>query len=182
MLEELREEIRDLQARLDHLCRVGQVVRVNAAEHTAVVRLPDADDMITKELPVLVRFAQDNQAYHLPDEGEQVLCLFLPNGLEEGFVLAGFYSAICPPPINNRQRWYRKFPDGTELYYDRAEHHLRAQVKGSARIKAEDGLEIEAGTLVKGDLYVEGGVYSTGDVIAAGQILDSAGNTNHHNH
>lgn len=59
--------------------------------------------LVSGWLPVLVPRASADMAFDLPDVGDQVLCLFLGNGLEEGFVLGSMYGAQTPPRVERRQ-------------------------------------------------------------------------------
>lgn len=85
--------------------------------------------LVTDWLPVLVPRAKDDLQYDLPDVGDQVLCLFLPHGREEGFVLGCMYAADAPP-VQDGDKWHRAFKDGTTLEYDRKANRLTARIKG----------------------------------------------------
>ena len=80
-------------------------------------------------------------AFDLPDVGDQVLCLFLGNGLEEGFVLGSMYGAQMPP-VSSGDKFHRTFSDGTTLEYDRAAHKLRASVRGDVEASVTGNVEV----------------------------------------
>ena len=94
-------------------------------------------------LPVLCPRASGDLVYDLPDVGDQVLCLFLPYGLEQGFVLGAMYGKASPP-VSSGDKWHRRFQDGTVLEYDRAAHKLTAQVQGDVAVKATGSVQAEA--------------------------------------
>ncbi len=203
MLAELTNKVAALEARLNQVIRPCQVVSVQDAAGTVRVRLPDSGNMVSQPLPVLVRKSQDDKDYWLPDVGEQVLCVFLPTGLEEGFVLGSFYQKVDAPPVTSRDKWRRQFKDGTYLEYDRGSHELTAHIAGSASIVATGDVSIESQAVLKlkaPDIHLEGNLTATGtgglagtnnivgslsvvgDIDATGTIIDAGGNTNHHNH
>lgn len=136
--------INELREILMNIVRVGEVVSINPAEATAKVRFADADKIVSYDMAVCVSRSLHDMSYDMPDVGQQVLCLFLPNGLEEGFIIRTFYSEADTPPISDPDKHYRKFKDGTVLYYDRAAHVLRADVKGSVNISATETITAEA--------------------------------------
>lgn len=74
-----------------NLIRVGLVNSSNPNKGTVKVLFPDKDNIVSNDLPMLSFIS------HMPSVGEQVLCLFLGNGLEEGFCLGSFYSQINLP-------------------------------------------------------------------------------------
>lgn len=143
-----------------NMIRYGKVSSVNAKLHTVRVAFPDKGDLVSHSLPVLVPGSLKNRYYSLPDVGEDVLCLFLPNGAQRGFVLGSFYSVNNPPPVTSQDKRYITFPDGTVVEYDRAAHRLTVDVKGDIRISATGGDVIVNGvSLVQ---HTHGGVQPGG--------------------
>ncbi|WP_265822499.1 phage baseplate assembly protein V [Geovibrio ferrireducens] len=129
---------------LSRIVRVGKVVEQNPTLCAVRVELEDADSTVSAVLRILVNKAQDDKAFWMPDLGEQVLCLFLPNGVEYGFVLGSFYSDDDTPSVSSNDKWHVRFKDGTEIEYDREKHILSADVKGQANIKASETITVEA--------------------------------------
>ena len=126
----------------EQLCdRMAQMIRVgfvNARQPETMrvkVTLKDTTtaELVTDWLPVLCPRACADMHYDLPDIGDQVLCLFLPYGLEQGFVIGSMYGKRTPP-VQSGDKWHRVFRDGTILEYDRAAHKLTANVKGDVDI------------------------------------------------
>lgn len=70
-----------------------------------------------------------------------MLCLFLGNGLEEGFVLGSMYGAQTPP-VSSGDKFHRTFSDGTTLEYDRKAHKLTASVKGDVEASVTGNVEV----------------------------------------
>jgi phage baseplate assembly protein V len=143
----------DIESILKNLFRVGKVSSTNPAAVTVRVTFTDKDNMVSYDLPVLQDSTKDNQDYYMPDIDELVLCLFLPNGLAQGFCLGSFYSSQNPPPIAGQHKWYKKFKDGTTIEYDSKSHVLRIDATGPINIVAAGNINV------------------TGDVIADGVSL-----------
>lgn len=74
-----------------NIAKVGRVSSVNASEGTVRVIFEDRDNSISNDLPLL-------EIASTPNVNDQVLCLFLGNGIEDGYCLGGFYSNENPPP------------------------------------------------------------------------------------
>jgi len=90
----------------------------------ARVTFPDRDQLQSWWLPILVTKSQNDKAYHLPDVGEQVVCLMDEHD-EDGAVLGAIYSTVDQPPPGmtaDKVHWTAK--DGAVFEYDRALHAL----------------------------------------------------------
>ncbi|WP_425057612.1 hypothetical protein SCACP_21290 [Sporomusa carbonis] len=83
---------------LKNIVRVGKVSSVDSATASVRVAFEDRQGMVSYDLPVIVPWSMKNKFHYLPDVGEQVLCLFLPNGNAQGFCLGSFYSDTDMPP------------------------------------------------------------------------------------
>lgn len=130
---------------VNQMVRQGVVTMVNDAAATVRVKLPDSDNIVSKELPVLVQKTQDNKAYDLPDVGEQVVCLFLTNGLEQGFVLGSPYSSVDRPPVSTRDKKHYLFSDGSWFEYDREQHKFTGVIKGDVDLVVDHDAAIDVG-------------------------------------
>lgn len=113
----------------------GIVVAIDEQSCRARVKFPDRDDMISAWLPVMQSFCVGNQEYRLPDEGNQVVCL-MDVHYEDGVVLGAIYSDADPPPVADKDLFYRRFKDGSTLVYDRKNHKLTAGIQGDIEISA----------------------------------------------
>ncbi len=202
MFGEIFRRLERLEAQRDQTLKVGVVTESLADSGRVRVRLPDADDLITHELPVLFPKTSRDRMIAMPDVGEHVLCAFLASGLEGGFCLGAFYSAADGVPVASGDKWHVAFADGTTLEYDRAGHALTAQVKGDATVTADGAITMEAAgpVLVRSSQRIEldapvitggragatasltGQINLDGSLIATGTVIDAGGNTNHHSH
>lgn len=119
-----------MDMKMNELARVGFVVSRQPEKHRVRVEFRDTvtAKLVSGWLPVLVPRASADMAFDLPDVGDQVLCLFLGNGLEEGFVLGSMYGAQMPP-VSSGDKFHRTFSDGTTLEYDRAALELTSAAK-----------------------------------------------------
>lgn len=126
------DQITDLMAQM---IRVGFVNARQPEKMRVKVTVPDTTgaELVTDFLPVLCPRACEDMQYDLPDVGDQVLCLFLPYGREQGFVIGAMYGKQSPP-VQSGDKWHRKFKDGTYVEYDREQHKLVADVKGDVEI------------------------------------------------
>jgi len=71
---------------VQNVLRVGFVSSVDDVDKTIRVTFPDRDNQVSDSLqPVLPPI--EGAVVKLPQVGEQVICLFLANGLETGFWL-----------------------------------------------------------------------------------------------
>ena len=132
-----------MDMKMNELARVGFVVSRQPEKHRVRVEFRDTvtAKLVSGWLPVLVPRASADMAFDLPDVGDQVLCLFLGNGLEEGFVLGSMYGAQTPP-VSSGDTFHRTFSDGTTLEYDRAAHKLRASVRGDVEASVTGNIEV----------------------------------------
>ena len=78
-----------------NLIRVGLVNSRNTDNGTVKVLFPDKDNTVSNDLPLL-------SIIGMPNIGERVVCIFLGNGLEEGFCLGSFYYQRNMPPEEDR--------------------------------------------------------------------------------
>ena len=138
------DNIDHLYTLLLQVIRMGKVTARNAELHKVQVKVADTcgAPLITDFLPVLSQRTVNDCEYDLPDIGQDVVVIFMPNGLETGFVLGGFYNTNQRPNQTNPDIYQHSFKDGTFLQYDRAAHVLTADVKGDIVVKATGNADI----------------------------------------
>ena len=129
---------------LSDLIRVGEVTSVNPAAMTARVTFDDDDGVTSFDLPILQRNTLNNHDHCCVDVGEDVLCLFLPTGIEEGFILGSFYAGEVQPPSSSGDVRMVEFSDGTKLSYDRSSHKLTGDVKGDVSLTVSGKVSVQA--------------------------------------
>src|SRR5699024_6698035 len=89
-----------LAEKMDSILRVVIIPSIDPVAGTAHVAYKDRSNLLSYDLPVLTKNTVDNKDYWMPDINEQVLCIFLPIGLEAGFIIGGFYSKNVKPPAS----------------------------------------------------------------------------------
>jgi phage baseplate assembly protein V len=174
----------------DIQCSAGKLPRVR-------VRLPLFNNLRTWWLPVLHTATLKNKFFHMPDIGEHVAVLMTDD--ENGLVLGAVYSDADPPPLLNKDIFHIRFADGTILEYDRALHHLTANVagdvlmqssgvinisskgnvqvvsQGRATVQASGGIKLAGAVDIDGPLHVSGKMTIDSDLVSLGKITDSDG-------
>lgn len=126
-----------------NLIRVGRVSAINAAKATAKVVF-EAQGLVSYDLPVIQNQTLKNKDYCLPDIGERVVCVFLPTGNAEGFILGSIYSDEDKPPADNANKRLVCFEDGSIVEYDRETHTLTVNAAGPINIVSSKIVSITA--------------------------------------
>lgn len=139
--------------------RRGIVVAVDEKTAKVRVKFPDLDNMVSYWLPVVIHKTHRDKHYWLPDIGELVIVLSDEDGdYTQGYVLGAIYNSEDPPPIQDRNKHYIRYSDGTEIEYDRETHTLKVNIpKGEMHITVQNG---------------NGSVYINGNLIVSKEIYD----------
>ena len=144
MIAELESRIARLEATLNNVVRVGTVTQIAAGK--VRVQFSDADQLVSAPLPVLFPKTHLDRFCAMPDVGEHVVCIFLPFGLEQGFVLGALYSATDAPPVQGADKWHLAFNDGSWLEFNRAASVLNIHSRGDVNIFAADKITLDGGS------------------------------------
>jgi phage baseplate assembly protein V len=123
---------------LKNLIRVGRISSTDPTACTARVAFEDKSNMVSYELPILVKGSLQNKDYWMPVPGEQVVCLFLPSGNAQGFILGAFYSKKDQPPVVDGNKRHISFSDGGYIEYDSSTNTLTI----SADVTVDGNLEV----------------------------------------
>ena len=129
---------------LSSLIRIAEVTSINLAACTARVTFDDDDKFTSYDLPVIQPNTLKNSDYRMPDVGEDAVCVFLPAGASEGFIIGSIYAGDVRPPSSSPDVRMVKFSDGTVLRYDRSAHKLTADVKGDIEARAQGNIDLMA--------------------------------------
>lgn len=140
-------EIKRILSILTNMIRVGRINSVDEDKGTVRVLFDDKDNMVSDELQLL------DFEYDIPPIGEQVICFFLPNGIQQGFCLKGFYSDINKPPIKDKNIYFKKLGDGTSIEYNKSTKELT--------------INSEASIIINGNVKINGDISATGVVTAS---------------
>ena len=165
------------------IVKVGEVSSVDYENGTARVVFDDEEGYVSNDLQVLQRNTQDTQGLWMPDVGEDVVCLFLPNGNEDGFIVGSFYADEITPPKSGENKRYVTFKDGAEFEYDWKEHRLTARIGDTEIVADGNSVSISGASKIKvnvpeidfvGNLKVDGNIDSTGTMSAGGEVTANA--------
>jgi phage baseplate assembly protein V len=126
------------------MIRRGIVVAVDEKTAKVRVQMPDLDNIVSNWLPVLNHKTHQDKAYWLPDLNEYVIVAFDEEGEHsDGYVLGAIYNEVDKPPTTDKNKYFVRFSDGTEIEYDRQQHNLRISVKGNITIEATGNIVIK---------------------------------------
>jgi phage baseplate assembly protein V len=164
-----------MKTRVEDIIRIGQVTSVNSINNTCRVSFDDMQDdgtpLVSYDLQIIQHRTVDCKTYTMPEIGEHVICCFLPNGYQEGFVLGSYYTAnnlpyyMEPDNLFGKQHLYRtQYKDGTIIEYD--------LTKNQARIWSDYYVDIEQ--CKEATVYATDSIKAKADgdvsVVAGGQM------------
>lgn len=119
------------QQPLPDLIKIGEVSSVDPEKCTARVVFDDEDSLVSYDLQILQRNTYENQDYQMVHPGEDVVCLFLGPGQEDGFIIGSLYAGEIKPPEASLDRRTVVFSDDTRVCYDRQEHKLTVTIEST---------------------------------------------------
>lgn len=128
-----------------NLIRVGEVTSVEDGAARARVRFEDQEDVESYSLYVLATNAGKKKRYVMPDVGDHVLCLFLPSGVETGFIIGGYYPEDVSRPADSGALDVIEYEDGTRLEYDAGAGALTVSGAKAITVSGAEELEIDLG-------------------------------------
>lgn len=166
----------------ENMLRVGQVSSVNPANGSCRVAFDDLGGKVSQELQVVQRNTDGAKNFSLPEIGQHVLCAFLPNGTQEGFVLGSNYTASNLPEEGKPGLYRTEYSDGTVIEYDRNTHTATVRTQYHVVVVAGDVKVTAQDIQIIGNVQITGNVQIAGSLSASGSVMDGGGNTNHHSH
>lgn len=176
-----------------NIVRVGTVSSVNPNAATVKVIFSDIDDLVSDDLPVIFPQSLKNKAYALPDVGDNVVCIFIEQGIGDGFCIGSFYTPTSKPPVSDPDKIHYMFGDGAYVEYDRKSHKLIVDAKsGSVDVKAKSiiaeceelsgacktcsisgesvGVVCKTGNISGDDLVISGNITLRGSITLNGSV------------
>ncbi len=141
------------------------VASVDYEKATVRVELHERD-VVSGPLAVLQRRTKGNQEYDLPEKGEEVVCLFLPqSNFIEGYVIGSSYNLLDTKSVHGAKgvKSYT-WADGSFVKYDEGTKKMEVVSSGEVSVKAGTVVKIEADAV---------NVVSSGDI-----SLTATGNLN----
>ena len=125
---------------MQNFIRRGIISVVYPERHSARVTFEDKDAVVSAELPILTAYASQNFLYHLPDVGEQVICLFEENDAQEGegVIIGSIHNDKFPPKANSQDIFRLDFSDGSFFIFDRASGNLDINCTGNITVNGKN--------------------------------------------
>lgn len=126
--------------------RVGVVSSVNREKGTARVYFEDREYAVSHDLKVIVPQTMKTKYYWMPDVDETVICLFLANGQETGYIVGSVYSDVDKPhpSIGDNDHDAIHFEDGTFVKYEANTRTLYIDCVGDINIRATGDIKMQA--------------------------------------
>jgi phage baseplate assembly protein V len=151
---------------LKNLIRIGTVSSINYAKGTIRICLEDQDSVVTDELPML------SFEYEMPNVDDPVLCLFLGNGITNGFCLGRYFYADDQPNPNGADIYCKRFLRQARLVYDRSSKTLTLSIPDSndMNVVIDGNLSITGELTVTGNAAVGKDLTVTGDGTISGAL------------
>jgi len=157
---------------LKDLFRVGTVTGIDDVNQLVRVTFDDLDDTVSSWLQVATWGASKDDNYWIPDPDEQVMCMFMPTGNAEGYVLFSVRGDVNKPKAGAQGKRYVRFADGAIVEYDRSASTMTIIVPGPVNITATGNVNV-AGDVVADGIslknHVHGGVTSGGSTTSCPQ-------------
>lgn len=129
-----------LEELVQNLIRVGEVTSIDPGAYKARVRFEDQEDTESYDLLILATNAGKKKRYVMPDVGDNVLCIFLPSGVETGFIIGSYYPEDVARPASAEGLDVIEYEDGARIEYDLESGTLKAS--GMARVEVSDAEEL----------------------------------------
>lgn len=156
------------------MLKFGIISNIDEKTARARVTFPDMDDHVSNPLPVIFPFTGNDKSYGLPSEGDQVACVMDEN-FEDGCIIGSPYSDEDTVNIADKNKFYKKFADGTYIEYDKKEHILTADVKGICDLKAITVNITAVNINSTGFWSHSGALICTGNISSGAGVTDSVG-------
>ena len=147
LLRDMERRLRNLEILTSNILKIGKVVNRYPDKGTVRVefeRASEEDKTVSYELSVLQPKTLKDKFYYMPEEGEYVLCIFLPYAPDVGFVIGAYYNKVIPTPVSDNNKWHKTFEDGTVIEYDKGRHKLLIHSIGDIEIISDTHITMKA--------------------------------------
>lgn len=155
----------------------GEITTINPIKSTAKVKLPELDGKTTGDLLVLVPLSNGDKDFKVFVPGTMVVCLFMENTLERGFILGTFFSDKFKTPEGaTKDKRIMEYPGGARIEIDKSTGLLNLDIIKTLNINVPtinvNSTEINFNSE---DINLNGKV--TANSIEVKEDLDVGGNT-----
>lgn len=138
---------------LKNLIRIGKVSSINYPAGKVRVVFPDKNNIVTSELPLL------SFEYYMPAVNDVVICLFLGNGVSQGFCLGKYYNSTVIPRESGSNIYYKDFFSEGFMKYDKNSKTLTFK---ASNIVVEGDLKVEGNLEVAGSITTNESIFYRG--------------------
>lgn len=136
MLKDVEGRASTMEEAINNIVRVGTVVNRDHGLYRCRVEFQDNDKLVSYWCQVATLRAYKDRMFWMPEIGEQVLCLFLPFGHEQGFVVGSLYSTKDRPPAKDKELVVENRKD---IYIESLEENIYITAEKNIYITARKG-------------------------------------------
>jgi phage baseplate assembly protein V len=150
---------------LKNLIRIGTVSSINYRQGKLRVCFEDQDSIVTDELPML------SFEYEMPKIGEPVLCLFLGNGISNGFCLGRYYYDSDLPVEYGQDIYFKRLLKDATIKYDRAAKTytlIAKEIVFNGNLQINGNLSVSGNTSIGGNATIGGEAEIGADAVIGG--------------
>ncbi|ODN41167.1 hypothetical protein BGC07_18000 [Piscirickettsia litoralis] len=138
-LKQLSYQINDLRRRLYQLCRIGNVVELDAKNARAKVKfIQDNSVLISEWMRWKPLRANKNTIWWTPQIDEQVEVIAPFGEPSQAYISGSFYSQSFVPPDNSEKHFTIAFEDGAQLQYDTEKSKLSIKTTGDINLNCKN--------------------------------------------
>lgn len=116
----------------------GIVKNVYPERGTVRVERQANDGVISAELKIAYPGTLQTQFYSMPSIEEHVLCLWPDTTKSDGYVIGCIYSDVTAPPVQDAEKHYVRFKDGSYIEHDTKLQEMRIHCKGKLIMEAQE--------------------------------------------
>lgn len=163
----------DVHSIISNMAKVGVCSTSDEGTGTLTATFPDRDDMVSGDLPV-VYFGGLGRRRGVPQPGDTVACIFLGNGMSDGFVIGNLYDDDDPPGEDGQEGVF--YEDGSYVYYDTVAGILNVMAMSGVVVETPETATIKASSVIveaenvqikAANVTIDGNLSVTGTVSAS---------------
>ncbi len=180
---------------LSKLISICTVTKVDYKDGTVRVDMKERG-VISGSLQVLQRRTKENKSYDMPEVGEEVLCLFLPqDNFITGFVIGGIYNNVDTTNLKDSNKGIKSYrwADGSFVKYNENTKKMEVNSVGEVEVTSGTVVNINCETLnmnasgdinisTKGTLSVSASTSIFDNIIHSEDMITNVGSYNLHRH
>lgn len=136
---------------MESFIKIGTISSINPKNCSATVVFEEQDNFVSQEIPYSQRHTKSVKFYSNPTVGENAICLFVPEGLEDGYIIGSFYNDVDMPDESDENIYSITFPNGAKIKYDLSSNSLIIESVNLVDIKAKE-VKIEGNLSISGDI------------------------------